>query len=74
MHEGRPDYLLPYDEAKSFWHSWHGDPNADMAITDPWLAVEGLLINRYRQHPIEAAYTARIALESVIDSMENPIA
>lgn len=67
MYEPRPEVPLPYDEAKRFWRQWHSDPYADRNLSNPWEAVHGMLVGRFGQHPIEAAYVARIALDSVIE-------
>lgn len=70
MNGNRPEHLRGYDEARRFWEERHSNPDGDQRVTDPWAAIIGLLIEPpYGQHPIEAAWTARVALDNVIEAM-----
>lgn len=73
MNGERSEALQGYDEAKRLWRQWQGDPAADAKILTPWVAIESVLTERFGQHPRQAAFTARLALDSVLDTNDGGI-
>ncbi|HSH17874.1 MAG TPA: hypothetical protein VK978_00675 [Candidatus Saccharimonadales bacterium] len=72
MTEVAPTYIQAYETAKAFWRDWHRDSDADMKYIerDPRKVIGAVLVERYDQHPRQAAFTSRMANESVLEHLE----